>query len=36
MHRLLVASSVFALVSLLPGSASAELRRVEIAILGMD
>ena len=36
MHRLLIASSVLAMVSLLPASAAAELRRVQISVLGMD
>jgi len=36
MHRRLIASSALAILSLLPASAAAELRRVHIAVRGMD
>jgi len=36
MNRVFAASSVLAMLALLPAPASAELRRVEIAVLGMD
>ena len=36
MSRLFVASSALAILALLPASAHAELRKVDIAVLGMD
>ena len=36
MKRLLLGSAALAILALVPSTASAELRRVQIAVLGMD